>query len=188
MLSRMKLHFPILAGSLALLGLVGCVSPTAVDFDRAAVETIRDYKCFTIDAREIRENYQDVVLSPIVDRRIVAALSAELKAKGYTDECANPDFRVTFNTVTQTRTEIEDYGAGAFRRYHYYSLGAFNRIEIDQYEEGTFVVDIIDASSNELVWRGAYRQRLGWSAPSDEEVRRIVSEILAGFPPGSTGE
>ena len=44
------------------------------------------------------------------------------------------------------------------------------------------IVDIIDAQSNELVWRGAYTKRLEWSAPTDEEVRQIVQGILAKFP------
>jgi hypothetical protein len=167
--------------------MVGCVSPTTVDYDRASLGKFSGYRCFAIDSREARANDQDVVLSPIVDRRIEQALQTELAAKGFTSECAQPDFRVTFNTVTKTKTEVNDLGVGPtpFRRYPYYGYGGYSQIDINQYEQGTFIVDIVDASSKELVWRGAYTKRLGWSAPNDPEIQKIVGEILATFPPGS---
>lgn len=169
----------------ALVSLSGCVSPTTVDYDRSAVTALRSYKCFAIDSRDTRSHYQDVVLSPIVDRRIESAITRELTAKGFTQDCATPDFRVTFNTVTKTKTEVNDLGVGAtpFRRYPYMGYGGYSHVDINQYEQGTFIVDIIDNSSKELVWRGAYTKRLGWSAPSDAEVQIIISEILTAFPP-----
>lgn len=174
----------------AALVITGCVTPTTVDYDRAALAELQTYECFAIDPREVRAAYQDVVLSPIVDRRIEDALSEELTARGYTADCPDPDFRVTFNTITKTKTELNDLGVGLspFRRYPYYGHGGFSRIELDEYEQGTIVVDIIDEDSRELVWRGAYAQRLGWSAPTDEEVREIIGKILAEFPPETPGD
>jgi hypothetical protein len=165
--------------------LSGCVSPTTVDYDRASAAKFGDYKCFVIDSRETRSNYQDVVLSPIVDRRIEQAIGRTLRAKGLTQDCTQPDFRVTFNTVTQTKTEINDLGRGPtpFRRAPYFGYSGYSRIDINQYEQGTFIIDIIDNQSKELVWRGAYSKRLGWSAPTDEEVQEIVEDILTEFPP-----
>lgn len=178
----MKISLPLL---LALISLTGCVSPTTVDYDRSAAAKFGDYKCFVIDSRETRANYQDVVLSPIVDRRIESAIGRTLTAKGMSQNCANPDFRVTFNTVTKTKTEVNDLGVGTtpFRRHPYFGSAGYSHIDIDQYEQGTFIVDIIDNQSKQLVWRGAYTKRLGWSAPTDAEVQAIVEDILANFPP-----
>lgn len=171
--------------ALASLTLFGCVSPTQIDYDRAAATQIGGYRCFVIDNRETRSNYQEVVLSPIVDRRIERAIEQTLLAKGLDQGCADPDFRVTFNTVTKTKTELTDLGVGPspFRRHPYYGYSGFSRVDINQYEEGTFIIDIIDDTSKELVWRGAYTKRLGWSAPTDEEVTAIVGDILESFPP-----
>ncbi len=177
------LHCPFLAG--ILLTLAGCVSPTTVDYDRSARPKLQSYKCFVIDSRDARTNYQDVILSPIVDRRIERAITKELTAKGLSQQCATADFRVTFNTVTKTKTEINDFGVGPtpFRRYPYHGYGGFSQVDINQYEQGTFIIDIIDNQSKELVWRGAYTKRLGWSAPNEAEVQAIVSDILEEFPP-----
>jgi hypothetical protein len=182
----MRIFFALLP--LVSLFLLGCVSPKQVDYDRTAVDQFADYNCFVIDSRETRSNYQEVVLSPIVDRRIERAIERALVAKGLTQDCPNPDFRVTFNTVTKTKTEVNDLGIGPspFRRHPYYGYAGYSRIDINQYEQGTFIIDIIDNSSKELVWRGAYTKRLGWSAPSDSEVQAIVGDILETFPPSET--
>ena len=170
---------------LASLVLSGCVSQKQVDYDRAAAAQLGGYRCFVIDSRETRSNYQEVILSPIVDRRIERAIEQTLAAKGLTQDCAEPDFRVTFNTVTKTKTELNDLGVGPspYRRHPYYGYGGYNRLNLNQYEEGTFIIDIIDNTSKELVWRGTYTKRLGWSAPTDEEVQAIVGDILRTFPP-----
>jgi hypothetical protein len=180
-ISTMKFFLPTILALLAFL--VGCVTPTSYDYDQAAIEEMSAYDTFTIDSRETRSDYQDVVLSPIVDRRIERAINRELTAKGFEPVSDNPEFRVTFNTVTKTRTEINDFGPPPFRRYPYYGYGG-RHLDIDQYEEGTFLINIIDTASKQLVWRGAYVKRLGWSAPDEAEVQKIVSSILAGFPPG----
>ncbi len=170
---------------LPLLALVGCVSPVRVDYDRAAAAKFQSYKCFAVDSRELGSNYQGIALSPIVDRRIERELNAVLKMRGFSDECATPDFRVAFNTAQKTVTELNDLGIGAapYRRSAYHGYGGFSNIQIDQYQEGTFILDIIDMQSQELVWRGAYVKRLGWHAPTDAEIRAIIIETLAQFPP-----
>ena len=170
---------------LLVLALVGCVSPVRVDYDRAAAAKFQSYKCFAVDSRELGSNYQGIALSPIVDRRIERELNAVLKMRGFSDECATPDFRVAFNTAQKTVTELNDLGIGAapYRRSAYHGYGGFSNIQIDQYQEGTFILDIIDMQSQELVWRGAYVKRLGWHAPTDAEIRAIIIETLAQFPP-----
>ena len=180
------LHLSLLTGTLLIFA--GCATPTTVDYDRSAASRFGDYQCFVIDARETRSNYQDIVLSPIVDRRIEGALARELAAKGFGQECANPDFRVTFNTTTKIKTEINDLGVGPtpFRRRPYFGYSGYSHLDVDEYEEGTFIVDIIDNESKHLVWRGAYKQRLGWSAPTESDVQKIIASVLEKFPPETT--
>ena len=124
---------------LPLLALVGCVSPVRVDYDRGAAPKFQSYKCFAVDSRELGTHDQGIALSPIVDRRIERELNAVLKMRGFSDECATPDFRVAFNTAQKTVTELNDLGIGAapYRRSAYHGYGGFSNIQIDQYQEGT---------------------------------------------------
>lgn len=163
----------------------GCVSPVVVDYEQSALPQFSKYRCYTIDSRDERISYQDVALSPIVDRRITRALHAVLLAKGYRSDCPEADFRVTFMTSSQTRTVMHDLSAGPppFRRHPYFGSIGYSHISIDQYEEGTLVVDVIDNVSQQLVWRGAHTARLAREARNDSEIHKIISEVLEDFPP-----
>ena len=58
----------------AALTFTACKSTPAIDYDKSAVSKMASYTTFALDAREVRSKYQNVVLSPIVDRRIENAL------------------------------------------------------------------------------------------------------------------
>ena len=58
---------------------------------------------------------------------------------------------------------------------------------VENYDQGTLVLDIVDGRSNELVWRGTAQARIDPSNSPEERQRRIneaVRKILDRFPPG----
>lgn len=174
---------PIFA-TLALLA--GCATPRTVDYDSAMLREMRAYKTFAVESRDKRASYQHLSLTEITDRRIVRAIEAQMKRRLMTEDPANPDCVVTFFTTTKTKTEVNDLGmaGGYYRRYPYRGWGGYSTYTVDQYEEGTLIIDVIDGKSQQMVWRGAYSKRLGRTAPREEEVFKIVESILAEFPPG----
>ena len=57
---------------------------------------------------------------------------------------------------------------------------------VTEYEEGTLLIDIIDASGNGLLWRGSGSTRLSGSATPEKRKERVntaVAKILEQFPP-----
>ena len=163
----------------------GCISHKNIDYDRAAVARFGDYLCFSVESRETRYDFQDLLLSPIVDRRIEKAIKLTLLDKGFSDSCSEIDFRVSFGTVSKTRTRAINVGVSTspFWRQSHLRLGGYSRVDLEQYEEGTFVIDIIDHLTNQLVWRGSYTKSLSRNAPTGDEISTIVEEILETFPP-----
>ena len=163
----------------------GCISHKTIDYDRAAVAKIGDYLCFSVESRETRPDFQDLLLSPIVDRRIEKAIKLTLLEKGFSDSCPAIDFRVSFGTLNKTKTRAINVGVNTspFWRQSHLRFGGYSRVDLEQYEEGTFVIDIIDELTNQLVWRGSYTKHLGQKAPTGEEIKTIVAEILEAFPP-----
>ena len=174
-----------LLATLSLLFFAGCASTPVIDYDQSALPTMQGYRSYTLDSREQRETYQNLVLSPIVDRRIENAIHQELAENGYVRDDTSPDFRVTFDTATKTKKRVDNLGVGPtpFRRYPYNGYANYSTFIVREYEEGSFIIDIIDQSSKDLMWRGVYIKELGWSAPSTEEVQQIVSKTLGQFPP-----
>ena len=95
----MKLPLPALFAFLVFL--TGCAKLARVDYERTAIKEMASYRAYAVDSREAQTDDQDVIFSPIVDRRIERAIQTELAAKGFWKNADNPDFRVTFNTVSK---------------------------------------------------------------------------------------
>jgi hypothetical protein len=158
-----------------------------VDYDQAEIQRMEAYNSFAVETREERENYGNVALSPLVDRRINKAIQNNLESKGYGNrrDTTKADFRVNFHTLTKDKTEVHDLGHGPapFGREPYFGDYSYGRLFIDKYEEGTLVIDIIDNSSNQLVWRGAHSRRLERRALNAAQAQLVVDAILMQFPP-----
>ena len=169
----------------ALFLLVGCKSSTVVDYDSEALESILNYNSYWIDTLEDRKNYGTVALSPIVDRRIAKAIRKNLEEKGFTRKADQADFQINFHTLTKEKTEVHDlsHGPSPFARSPYFGDYSYGRLIIDNYEEGTLVIDVIDTESQKLVWRGAHARRLQRKALNADEAQLVVDAILLEFPP-----
>ena len=71
--------------------------------------------------------------------------------------------------------------AGVLRRY------GGRQIDVYQYTQGTLVIDIVDAKTKTLVWRGSATGTVDGQQRSPEEmqqrVNNVVAQIMANFPP-----
>jgi hypothetical protein len=59
---------------------------------------------------------------------------------------------------------------------------------VTYYEEGTLLIDFVDTSTKELVWRGVATKILGHASDPEKiqaEIDKIVDKTLAGYPPKS---
>lgn len=151
---------------------------------------------------------------PFLDERIRAAARRELTLRGYREiEDARPDFYVNYHfSVDQKltrsgldayfrvrsgkppkrdswfedaveRASCDDSDCGDTRRTVGVGVGAG---PVRVCEEATLVIDVVDAASKSLVWRGSGSASLG-STRKPGEIRdtldRATAAILARFPP-----
>lgn len=177
---------------LLLLSLAGCATPRTVDYDRAMLPNMQAYQSFQLENRDVRASYQNLQLTEITDRRISRSITNQLTTQGFTQTDTNPDCIVTYFTTSRTRTKVNNIGVAGGYGYGYgYSpynaWSGYSHIDIDQYEEGTLIIDIIDAKTKQMVWRGADSKRLQHRAPTEKEINQIVERILREFPPQPAG-
>jgi hypothetical protein len=131
----------------------------------------------------------------IMDVRITKAVNQQLIAQGFAFSSA-PDFYVNYSVTSENKTDIRTYdnysgygpswGWGAGYGHRGMSLSAHSETRIEEYQQGSLVVDVIDPTSLELIWRGIGSKRLPQStdaADMDKLVGQIVKSILAKFPP-----
>ena len=101
--------------------------------------------------------------NPFMHSLIKNSIEAELATSGLTEVEANPDVWVNYHasttTETQLRTDSYGYSMGGYGMagWGYYGMAAgpvSSTTRVVEYTKGTLVVDIWDAASKELVWRG----------------------------------
>ncbi len=112
--------------------------------------------------------------------RLKEAIAANLSAKGYIPS-EQADFGIALFFSKKTKTEIQDYGYG-----YGYGYWGMRDVQVSQYDEGTIVIDFIDISAKELVWRGMGTGVVGQTLTTEERTEKInnaVTQILAQFPP-----
>jgi uncharacterized protein DUF4136 len=135
--------------------------------------------------------------SSAVDMRIRIAVGTQLRLKGYDALSAGrPDFYVAYHiglkdsSPSMSEQYYSDGMAG-----HAFSHSADTRTagkppstvsEAPSYLTGSLLIDIIDASSQKLVWRGTAAGEVNpglTSQQRDERTKAIVQSILSHFPP-----
>jgi hypothetical protein len=123
------------------------------------------------------------------------AAQRAMTGRGYV-EVADPkgaDMVVRIHSRIVPKTEVTDWGFtptysryGWYRSFPYETFGR-RRVEVDNYNEGTLIVEVYDARTREMVW-------VGWITGRKEEredkslaaATQALNEILAAFPPAGT--
>lgn len=160
--------------------------PLALLFACSSVSTNYDYDTSYDFAKLKTYRWADIPskadANPLVVQRVGAAVERELKAKGYAPAEGAPDFLVATYVGRQSRIQVTDWGYGYGPRGAWYGGG----VDVYQYEEGSLIVDIVDARSKQLVWRGTATSIIDPGATPEERTERIneaVAKIFGDFPP-----
>lgn len=184
--SRFFLHFVL------LFFLAGCSAYSVVsDYDQEYdFRTLQTYR-WPVESDGIRKG--DVLReNPLVYKRVQSAVDREFRAKGLMlTGSKNADFIVYAHAgIRKRKTYHHDFGVGfPLGPYRWYRpwwgpYGGFTFVSY--YEEGSLVIDIIDASTRELTWRGvATRVVRNYRTPEDmqRDINNAVAKILKSFPP-----
>lgn len=165
-----------------VMALASCTTlRTASDYDKKV--DFSGYKTFNFYDKGLAR----IRLNNLDKRRLMAAVESDLLAKGFT-KSVKPDLLVNLVVVARERTEV--YGPGFYGpgwgwgwgwRSAYWGGGSSY---VNQYMEGTIIVDFLDPRSKTLVWHG---RGTGFNLDSfnkrEERMNTGVKEILAQYPP-----
>ena len=120
-------------------------------------------------------------------KRIKAAVERELAEKGYSMDTSNPDFLIAAHGGKETNVDVVDWGY-TYRGTNHYNYGyarGGRRIDVYEYQEGTLILDFVDATSRELIWRGSVSKVIDPNASPekrDKTVNEAVTKVLDNFP------
>jgi hypothetical protein len=130
---------------------------------------------------------------PLIDDRIVAAIEAELAAKGLTKAESNPDLFVVYHVAFDKQKDISTFSSGYGGGYGPYGwgygggfAGGSATTTVRDILIGTLVVDMADAQKKQVVWRGMGVKEVDTQAKPDKRDKSIanaVKKIFKEFPP-----
>ena len=130
-------------------------------------------------------------LSELNKNRILDAISSELNARGFQQTTSNPDVLVNVTTIVNERKQVTAtnyYSYGGLYRPYYWGPGySQTQINVSELTEGSLIIDILDASSKQLIWEGIGNKEIDLPMKNaDKVIPEAVKAILEKFPPEKT--
>jgi hypothetical protein len=161
----------LLAPSLAL------AQKVSFDFDKTA-----DFSKFKTYALKDGTKVGD----PLIDNRIVAAIEAELAAKGLTKKDDGPDIAVVYHVAFDKQKDITTFSSGYGYGYRWGGGWGTTDVRVNEILVGTLIIDVADATKKEVVWRGMGVKEVDTQAKAekrDKNINAAVKKIMQNYPP-----
>ncbi|MFY2557522.1 DUF4136 domain-containing protein [Corallococcus terminator] len=187
---------PRLAPLLLGLALTACASiDVSSNYDPSAVQQLDGYKTYAWLPQP--EGTDKRIYNPIVGGEVQRAADDYLQSHGYqkVDAGANPDFLIGWHGAIDNKIEADT--VNSYYGYPYdpmwdpfYGGGpvvmSAPETYVREYEQGTLLLDIVDARSKKLVWRGQAQSEIDDNAKAEKQqsnINKAVTEMLERFPP-----
>ncbi|RKG58749.1 DUF4136 domain-containing protein [Corallococcus sp. AB011P] len=177
---------PVLVG----LGLASCAGvDVGTNYDPAAVQRIQQFHTYAWLTHP-QQTKDTRINNDITNSQVTGAVDQDLQARGYqrVDASANPDFLIGWQGAINKRLSAETVD-----NYWGYPWDPFwgsyygpSQTYVREYDEGTLILDVVDAKEKKLVWRGTAKSDIGNSPSAQTDSGKIekgVNKMLKDFPP-----
>lgn len=116
--------------------------------------------------------------NPLGDQRIHDSVDRQLAAKGLTKRADNPDLVVATHVMTHEERQLVANGFG----YGWYG-GLGTTVTEQTYVQGTLVVDLYDAHTKKMVWRGTATDTASDKADKNtKKVNKALAKMFERYP------
>jgi hypothetical protein len=167
---------------IAILPTLAAAQKTTYDFDKTA--SFAGYKTFSM--KEGTPTGQ-----PLIDKRIVAAIEAELAVKGLRRDDAAPDLIVVYHMAFDEEKDISAYSSGPMYGGYGWGWGGgwgstSTDVRVREILLGTLAIDLIDSNKKEVVWRGLGTKEIDTNAKPEKResnITKAVKKIFKNYPP-----
>jgi hypothetical protein len=125
---------------------------------------------------------------PLLVDRIKDAVDRTLTAKGWSQVDSGGDISIIAMEITQNQQTLNTFydGFGGGWRWRGFGGGGFGdaTTTTETYQVGTLVVDLFDAKTKNLVWRGSSSDTLSDNADKNtKNLDKGVEKMFGHFPP-----
>jgi hypothetical protein len=173
-----------IAAALSLLGATAFAQDVKTDFDKAA-----DFTAIKTFSMKLGTSWGN----QIGEKRVMDEFEQTLVEKGWKKVDANPDALVVVHGASQTKRSLNTfYSGGGYGGYGYrgwggagMGMGTATTTE-SEYTVGTLVVDIFNAKTKALMFRGTASDEISDKPEKNvKKIEKASSKMFKEFPPGS---
>lgn len=182
--------------ALALSGvlLAGCASVAHVEKDDSV--NFNKYQSYTwVEAQDSKDDSSKVKVSDLTERKIRAAVNAELAKTGWRESKSRPDVLISYDIAVERglKNDNDPVYSEPFTRYAYnpytrrwisiYYPSQFLGYDRNQrsIKEGTVTISVIDAKTEKTVWQGWTTDEVNSQNLTNKEIQNAVKSIFRKF-------
>ena len=163
----------LLAVSLLLLIAVTALAKVTTDYDHKA--DFSKYKTFSWMQKPRTKD-------PLMKDRIVGFINDQLKHKGLQFVETGGDMSVAAHTATKEEKTLEVFYNG-FGGWRWHAGFGGSTAVVETYEVGTLIVDLFDASTKQVIWRGVATDTLSDKPEKNtKKLEKVVDEMFKQYP------
>jgi len=177
----------------SIVGFAACGGGIQIQADYNPQQDFSGYHTYRWAARTPTGDDDPRVFNDIIKSRVQYAVDSVMKTKGFQRmSSGNVDFlmswhgaidgKVSYNTVSTNY----GYGWGGYYGGGWGMGMGSSRTYVNEWDEGTLILHVIDAEKDELVWMGTAQAKLNQPRSPEEARERdleLMERILETFPP-----
>jgi len=169
-----------IAAALSVVSATAFAQDVKTDFDKSA--NFGAIKTFAVKIGTSWNNQ-------ISEKRVIDEITQTLTEKGWTKVDANPDALVLLHGATEKQKSLNTFYTGGYGGYGWRGWGggmSTSTTTATEYLVATLVVDIFDAKSKALLFRGTAADEI--SDKADKNIKKLdkaTTKMFKDFPPGS---
>ena len=162
---------------LTLLGAIVFAQSVTYDFDRSANFTrFKTYSWVPGTNLSDQLNHQ----------RIMRAVDSQLSARGFSkvEAAGSPDVLIAYHASFDRNLEINASGWGGYRL----AVPRSGTARVEEIVVGTLAIDMVDAETKNIVWRGMATKELDAKASPEKKEKNInkaAEKIFKNYPPAA---
>lgn len=184
-------HLMIVAS--LLLAMVGCAPRVTVNSSDSA--DFSKYKTFAWMDSDVKAGQNPLFYNQLATEQVENTMAKVLSEKGLRPVSRRPDLLVGYHFFVEDKTRTVatptspfygpylGWGRWGYRGWGpgYWGWGGQQYVQ-QEYQAGTLVVDMVDARTRKLVWRGSVQNAVGDPARIAAQLTREAERIVEKFP------
>lgn len=174
----MKLFRTVLTASILMLPALAAAQDVTIDYDKAF--DFSTVKTYSIAVGTKWEN-------DLSERRVLAEIDSEIAGKGWKKVTDNPNVQVVIHGATQTKRNANTFysGMGGYGYRGFGGMGTASTV-VSEYKVGSLVVDIFDAKTKNLIYRGTAEDEISDNPNKNKSrLEKASTKLFKNFPPAA---